>query len=157
MPDGTKASLEFELLESAWSLISNGLSGADAEAWESQYEAYLKTISDEKAMAVLELPEGIYGRIELPGYRTHTGWVTEEARFGAQMAVIRGWDGLVKAEVFIGPGCRFVHLPAPLKRPEPPRALGVAVDGWDSAEDSAYDDDGESPAYDEAERMGEPF
>jgi hypothetical protein len=91
----------------------------------------------------LSLPEGIFGRVELPGRREHTGWVTEETRFGAQVAVIRDWDGNVKAEVFGGPGCQFVHLPTPLRRPEPARALGVAVDGWDSAEDSAYGEDDE--------------
>lgn len=80
------------------------------------------------------LPEGQFGRIELPGYRQHTGFVTEESRFGVQVATVRDWDGQVIAEVMPGPGSQFVHLPAPLKRPasdrpslrsiEPPALFG---------------------------------
>lgn len=85
------------------------------------------------------LPEGIYGRIELPGYRNHTGWVTEETRFGVQMAVVRDWDGRVVAEVAPGPLCQFVHLPTPLKRPEPQERAAITSgnpwgdepDDWD--------------------------
>jgi hypothetical protein len=73
------------------------------------------------------LPEGEFGRIELPGYRQHTGWVTEETRFGAQVAVVRDWRGLVLAEVVIGPGSQFVHLPTPLRRPEAPEQAAIAV------------------------------
>ncbi len=154
MPDETtRASLEFELLESAQSLIYSGLDSADAEAWQSQYEEYLKTVTNVNAEPEPGLPEGVYGRIELPGYRAHTGWITDETRFGVQMAVARDWEGREMAAAVIGPNSQVVYLPTPLKRPEPPRALGVAVDAWDSAEDSAYDDDGESPAYDEAERL----
>jgi hypothetical protein len=40
-----------------------------------------------------ELPEGEFGRIEMPGYRQHTGWVTDGTRFGHPVAVVRDWDG----------------------------------------------------------------
>jgi transcriptional regulator with XRE-family HTH domain len=73
------------------------------------------------------LPEGVYGRVELPGYRNHTGWVTEETRFGVQMAVVRDWDGAVAAEVAPGPLCQFVHLPTPLKRPEVQERAAIAA------------------------------
>lgn len=95
------------------------------------------------------LPEGEFGRVDLPGYRNHTGWVTEETRFGVQVAMVRDWDGHVLAEVAMGPGCQFVHLPTPLKRPERKEPAAITSgpppawrDGWDSAEDAAYDDDG---------------
>jgi hypothetical protein len=79
-------------------------------------------------------PPGIWGRIEMPGFRKHTGWITEEMRFGLPMAVVRDWDGLETAMVGVGPGCRIVPLPTPLKRPETPRAL-VAGGGYDEADD----------------------
>jgi hypothetical protein len=63
-------------------------------------------------------PDGFYGRVEIPGMRNHTGWVTEETRFGTQLAVIRDWNGAVIAEMGIGPACRVLHLPTPLKPPE---------------------------------------
>jgi hypothetical protein len=55
------------------------------------------------------------------------------------MAVVRDWDGAVVAEVAPGPLCQFVHLPTPLKRPEPqvPAAItsgnpwGDEPDDWD--------------------------
>ena len=80
------------------------------------------------------LPDGIYARVELPGYRQHTGWVTEETRFGMQMAVIRDFDGRVLAEAALGPGCQVVHLPTPLKRPDPPLAL-EAGDSYEEEDD----------------------
>jgi hypothetical protein len=65
------------------------------------------------------LPEGVYGRIELPGYRRHTGWVAEETRFGVQVAVIRNLNGQVIAEVVPGPGVQFIHLTLPSAHPDP--------------------------------------
>lgn len=58
--------------------------------------------------------EGVWGRVELPGFRNHCGWVTEATRFGAQVAVVTGDDGREIAVVVFGPGCQFVHLPEPL-------------------------------------------
>lgn len=92
-------------------------------------------------------PEGIYARVELPGYRHHTGWITEEPRFGLQMAVVRDWDGREVAMVAVGPGCQVVAVPAPLKRPEPPRAIGP---GWgdtgpdENDEEDDLDDDADA-------------
>jgi hypothetical protein len=83
-------------------------------------------------------PDGFYGRVEIPGMRNHTGWVTEETRFGAQLAVVRDWDGGVIAEMGIGAACRVLHLPTPLKRPEPPKAITPA---WDDDDDEGLDDE----------------
>ena len=82
------------------------------------------------------LPAGAFGRIDLPGYRNHTGWVTEETRFGVVLAVVRDWEGRVLAEVAMGPGCQFVHLPTPLRRPEEQeRAAITAGDPWGHGDD----------------------
>jgi hypothetical protein len=87
------------------------------------------------------LPEGIFARVELPGYRQHTGWVTEETQFGTVMAVIRDWDHRVIAAAALGPGCQVVHLPTPRKRPEPPQAITARADN-----EYDWDDDMAEPA-----------
>jgi hypothetical protein len=90
------------------------------------------------------LPPGRYARVEIPGFRQNTGWVTEEARYGAQCAVVRDWNGAVEAEVVIGPGSRVVYLPVPLKRPEPMTALPAGDDEEEpDVGDWAYDEGGE--------------
>ena len=98
----------------------------------------------EVAEAELEpLPEGFFGRVEIPGMRNHTGWVTEETRFGAQLAVVRDWNGAVIAEMGIGPACRVLHLPTPLKRPDTPLAItsGDFSDEYDPlGDDDQYRD-----------------
>jgi hypothetical protein len=91
------------------------------------------------------LPDGIFGRIELPGWRNHTGWITDEPRFGGQMAVVRDWDGRVIAEVSPGPGCQIVHLPTPLKRPEPRAALPAGP--WRDHDPDEDLDDENGPAF----------
>lgn len=95
-----------------------------AEAWQRLSE--LKDAPGEDGpTAELEpaLPDGEFVRVELPGYRHHTGWMTEGTRAGAGCLIVRDWDGHVLAEVFPGPLCQVVHLPTPLKRPEPQAAL----------------------------------
>ena len=87
-----------------------------------------------------DLPDGTWARVEMPGYRENTGWVTEGDCFGARAAVVRDWDGGIVAEVVLGPGCRVVRLPAPLRRPEPRVAL-PAGDSW-RPRDADGDDDG---------------
>jgi transcriptional regulator with XRE-family HTH domain len=77
-----------------------------------------------------QLPDGRWGRIEMPGYRQHTGWIADEPRFGQQAAVVRDWDGRVVAEVFLGPACRVVYLPTPLNRPGPDEPQAIAAGGW---------------------------
>lgn len=77
-----------------------------------------------------DLPPGRYARVEIPGFRQNTGWVTEETRFGVQCAVVRDWSGVVEAEVVIGPGSRVVYLPTPLKRPEPQAAIECGTGGF---------------------------
>ena len=73
--------------------------------------------------AAEERPPGIWARVELPGWRNHTGWITEEMRFGTAAAVVRDWDGREVAVVYPGPACQVLPLPTPLKRPEPQTAL----------------------------------
>lgn len=125
-------------------------------AWKATGEAMADPVAREVLTSPLEpgdlveaappLPPGQYARIELPGFRNHTGWITEETRFGAQAAVVRGRDGLVEAAVVLGPGCRIVYMPLPSERPEPPRAItsGTGPWGhdqdWSSPEDSDYYD-----------------
>jgi hypothetical protein len=161
--DGQAVPLVLELLlESAWDLMTQVRPfeadtptgwGADVEAWRERYQAYLQDPAVDWAFPVPPeapdpgLPAGEFGRIELPGRREHVGWVTEETRFGIQVAVVRGWDGQVKAVVAVGPGCQFVPLPAPLKRPEPRAAIGVgphSAAAWldeGPDEDEPVDDD----------------
>jgi len=78
------------------------------------------------------LPPGIYGRVELPGFRKHTGWMTEGMLAGQAVMVISDRDGEVLAEYIPGPASRFVRLPVPVpsqpgEEPEPPRAIGPGV------------------------------
>lgn len=82
-----------------------------------------------------DLPPGRYARVEIPGFRQNTGWVTEETRFGVQCAVVRDWSGVVEAEVVIGPGSRVVYLPTPLRRPEEAQAALSAGDGYEVEDD----------------------
>jgi hypothetical protein len=86
------------------------------------------------------LPPGRWGRVEMPGYRQHTGWIAEEARFGQAAAVVRDWDGAVVADVFPGPACRVVYLPTPLSRPDPERQA-ITASSWHGDDDDDPDDD----------------
>lgn len=97
-------------------------------------------------------PAGIFGRVELPGYRQHTGWITEEPRFGQQMAVVRDWDGREIAMAALGPGCQVVVLPTPRKRPEAPKAI---TGGYGPG--IAADIDGDEDDEDEDRAWGGPF
>ena len=82
------------------------------------------------------LPEGIYGRVELPGMRSDTGWITEGMRGGQTVLVVRDWNGCPLGEYILGPACRLVHLPTPLKRPETQeRAAITSGRGWDEDDD----------------------
>ena len=83
-----------------------------------------------------ELPEGIYGRVELPGMRSDTGWITEGTLGGQTVLVVRDWNGCPLGEYILGPACRLVHLPTPLKRPETQeRAAITSGRGWDEDDD----------------------
>lgn len=95
------------------------------------------------AAAALEppLPDGQFGRVELPGYRQHTGWITEETRFGVQMAVIRDWDGREMAAAVIGANSQVVYLPTPLKRPDSALALLAAAEKDDGFYEPDCDDE----------------
>ena len=79
--------------------------------------------------AAEERPPGIWARVELPGWRNHTGWITEEMRFGTAAAVVRDWDGREVAVVYPGPACQVLPLPTPLKRPDPVAAITAGDDG----------------------------
>ena len=71
------------------------------------------------------LPEGIYGRIEIPGMRSDTGWITEGTRGGQTVLVVADWNGCPLGEYILGPACRLVHLPTPLKRPDPQEQAAI--------------------------------
>lgn len=125
------------LLESAWGVIANaGWDGlAKTEGWQDAAvrwrDGYHRLLGGSPLPALEEppvppLPPGQFVRVELPGYRQHTGWVTEETRAGAGVLVIRDWNGAVQAEVFPGAGCQVVHLPTPLKRPEASPQLAIS-------------------------------
>jgi hypothetical protein len=86
-------------------------------------------------------PPGRYGRIEIPGYRENEGWISEETRFGLQVAVVRDREGTETAAIGMGPLCRVVWLhPA---QPEPLAALlpGRPVDGGLDEDDIWSGDD----------------
>lgn len=89
-----------------------------AEAWHRLTEAKDADLEAREAAQDAPLPPGRWGRVELPGYRQHTGWITEETRFGVQMAIVRDFDGIEEAAVAVGPGSQVVFLPTPLRRPE---------------------------------------
>src|ERR1017187_6976906 len=56
----------------------------------------------------LPVPAGIWGRVEMPGYRENEGWISEETRFGLQVAVVRDREGAETAAIGMGPLCRVV-------------------------------------------------
>lgn len=106
------------------------------EVWRAWHEA---AFAEMTAPEPEPLPDGIFGRIELPGYRNHTGWITDELRFGQQVAVVRDWDRCEVAMVVLGPGCQIVALPTPLKRPDP-APPAITSGRWDGREDLVDDD-----------------
>jgi hypothetical protein len=160
--EGRAVSTERALLAQAEDLIGEAFSAGVPSSWRAaaeRWHAGYRSLLSEADAIVPPLPDGVYARIEMPGRREHTGWVTDETRFGVQAAVVRDWDGRELAAVFPGPACRLIYLPTPLRRPEPQAAL-TAGDPWaDDREDTAdlFEDDGASPAFDEAERMGKPL
>jgi len=81
------------------------------------------------------LPPGRYGRVEIPGYRENEGWISEETRFGLQVAVVRDREGTETAAVGIGPLCRVVWLPVPEADPEPVLALPAGGSPWAGQDD----------------------
>jgi hypothetical protein len=62
-------------------------------------------------------PPGFWGRIELPGMRSYTGWIEEAERFGTRGAVVRDWDGRETHFVVPGPNSPVHRLPTPVRRP----------------------------------------
>lgn len=107
------------------------------EALEYAQKALDGEVPEPEAGPEPPLPAGQFARVELPGYRQHVGWVTDENRFGVQMAVVRDWDGREMAAAVIGPNSQVVYLPTPLKRPEPQQA----ITGWGSPPDFENDDE----------------
>lgn len=95
------------------------------------------------------LPPGRWGRVELPGYRQHTGWITEETRFGVQMAIVRDFDGIEEAAVAVGPGSRVVFLPTPLRRPEPEPLTALPAGHYEGYYGEAGDEDQDADPADE--------
>jgi hypothetical protein len=112
---------------------------------EEILEALEDEDGDEPAADPEPLPSGRYGRIEIPGYRENEGWISEETRFGLQVAVVRDRAGTETAAIGMGPLCRVVWLPVPEVRPEPMAALpaggsGLFGDIGDPDEDDQYRD-----------------
>lgn len=139
------------MLESAWTLIRDRTGYPDvppewetaAEAWRVRYAA-LVTEHAGKAEPAAEpepepappLPPGDYGRMELPGMRSHTGWWTEGYMAGQAVMVCRDREGSVVARYIPGPACRFVDLPVPAARTA---AADRPALGW-SGDDDDQDD-----------------
>jgi len=98
-----------------------------------------------KDQAAGPLPPGRFGRVEIPGYRENEGWISEETRFGLQVAVVRDREGCETAAIGIGPLCRVVWLPVPSPRPEPRLALppGDPDVAWAGEDDDEDDEDDE--------------
>jgi hypothetical protein len=83
------------------------------------------------------LPPGVYGRAELPGMRSHTGWRTDGMIGGQPCIVISNRAGVPVAEYILGPACRFVRLPVPATTAE--AAVPLAIEApWDD-DDDPYD------------------
>jgi hypothetical protein len=123
------------------------LIGMRIEQMREQIRDALEDEGDEVVPAPDPQPPGRYGRIEIPGYRENEGWISEETRFGLQVAVVRDREGTETAAIGMGPLCRVVWLPVPETRPEPP-ALPPGT-GWDDGPDGGDgdlgDDDDEYP------------
>jgi hypothetical protein len=135
-----------------WVLATGGGSGFWVEE-DAAFVGLWKVVEHEEPppAPAEDLPPGEFARIELPGRREHTGWITEETRFGVQMAVVRNWDGVVLAEVAMGPGCQKVNLATPLRRPEPARARFALPSSRDPREeDDPYGCEDDDTGYDSA-------
>jgi hypothetical protein len=118
------------------------------EVMERTLAALREPAGGEEAPAGDSRPDGIWGRVELPGRRDHTGWIASASVFGAEGLVVRDWDGRIIADVVMGPACQVVRLPTPLKRPEPRPALPAGGWGWDGAgEDEAGEGLDDEPAF----------
>ena len=124
-----------------WDDLDDGQREADMRIGEAVAEHLGLTL----AAAEPPLPEGQYARVELPGYRQHTGWVTEETRFGVQMAVIRDWDGREMAAAVIGANSQVVYLPTPRKRPDP-LAIAMAIEASGDFDGDFYEPDDDDDA-----------
>jgi hypothetical protein len=140
----------------------------EAEARREHAAGTLETISrlaDEWAAAepvVLPdppLPPGFFGRVELPGRREYTGWITEGTSAGQAVRVVSDWDGRPLAEYQPGPNCLTVYLPTPLKRPEPQKAITYASHRFGDLDDdiddlwhSAPEDEGQDDEQDDWHR-----
>ena len=138
-------------------LCSLGEQGEIPSGWlRARYGQPSRLPAVREAPGVDERPPGFWGRVELPGYRNHTGWITDEPRFGQQMCVVRDWDGIEVAAVAIGPACQVIHLATPRRRPDP--ATGnyqesrMLLDGRDRDDGDPFGDVGADIGYRE-----EPF
>lgn len=91
-----------------------GIPAAFSRLNDARHEAPADSAPDPEPV-----PPGRYGRVEIPGYRENEGWISEETRFGQQVAVVRDREGCETAAIGIGPLCRVVWLPVPGLHPEP--------------------------------------
>jgi hypothetical protein len=143
-----------DLLETAWGVIayadwdetskSPGWQVA-AETWRDRYHAYLKAAAEE---APKPEPKGRRARVEVKGFRDlGIVRVSETTLAGEPMLHAECDDG--SSADFPPSSLHFITwLPeGAVGKTNPPRALGVAVDGWESDEDSVYDDGREEEPF----------
>jgi hypothetical protein len=130
------------LVAACTSYLPHGASPEVGEAFERLLEVFDEAHGTGGEAPAPE-PPGRYGRVEIPGYRENEGWISEETRFGLQVAVVRDREGTETAAIGIGPLCRVVWLPVPVPRPEPRAALPAGGPAWAGQGDDDPDDEDE--------------
>lgn len=141
--EGAEVHLDWRMTPAEWDELRGALALRQDRPYIARLAAEGKLGEAAEEPAEPPLPPGRYGRVELPGYRQHTGWITEENRFGLAMAVVRDWDGQEMAAVAIGPASQVVYLPTPLKRPDPERWPARAIEpSLDFGDDADLYEDG---------------
>ena len=165
-----------DLLESALALIDNAAGGLGivtepewheaAGKWRDGYQALARgrqggPLSElpewEQEMLLREhekasrpappLPPGIFGKVEFPGMRSHTGWRTDGMIGGQPCIMISDRAGVVLGEYILGPACRFVRLPVPATSAEPVPQRAQLTAGRSSYADDDYDADDDAESH----------
>jgi hypothetical protein len=90
-----KADLDM-LVAACTNCLPPGVSPEVGEAFERLLGAFDEAHGIEGEMPAPEpdpMPDGIWGRVELPGRREHTGWITGGSVWGAEGLIVRDWNG----------------------------------------------------------------
>lgn len=91
-------------------------------------------------------PPGEFSRVELPGYVSWVGWVTEETFAGAGVLVVRDASGTVRARVSAGAFRQVIPMPPPpVGESHYDGQLALPAGDEDGAEDAWADDRDEGP------------